>query len=136
MLTREQFLTATTRRYRDITLPTDFEPANLAGQTIRCWSMTALQQAQLQAGLIDPDTGKPIPERITEIKALKVIATAGDETGNPLFTAEDLPAIQQLPAALVDAVCDVAEQLNKLTLTPDDAKKNSKTTGTENSPTS
>ena len=125
MLTREQFAAAKKRRFKDITIPAEFPTPELAGQTIRCWSMTAGQQSELQARLIDLKTGNAIDQRIREIKAHKFVACVGDEAGNPLFAPIDIPEILQYDASIVDEVVGVSDKLNSLFApTAEDISKN------------
>ena len=123
MLTRELLLLTTKRRFKDETFPENFDPPELAGQTFRCWSMSAAESAKNQAGLIDLETGKPVPEKILEIKARKFIATVGDEEGLLLFKDEDIEAVMALDSGLVDRVCEIADKLNSLPK-PEDIAKN------------
>ena len=124
MLTREKLLAMVSRAFRDVTLPADCAISGIAGETIRVWAMNARQQGELQAGLIDPQTGNAIADRLYEIKARKVIASVGDEQGTPLFTADDLESVLNFPAAFVDLIAGVSDELNEMKLSPEEIAKN------------
>ena len=114
MLTRDELLKATIRRFEDLVLPDDFPVESLRGKSIRCWSMSAGQQSSFESGLIDYETGKTNTSTVEEIKLRKFIATVGDDLGNPLFTIDDIESVKQLDAAVIDAVCDISNRLNVL----------------------
>lgn len=113
MLSRDELLKATTRRFEDLVLPDDFHVESLRGKTIRCWSMTAGQQSAYEASLINHETGKT-NANFEQIKLRKFIATVGDESGNPIFTVDDVDSVKALDASIVDAVCEIANRLNVL----------------------
>jgi hypothetical protein len=50
-----------------------------------------------------------------EVEALLVVMTAIDEKGNPLFTKDDLVALQQKSAAPISRLSAVAQKLSGLT---------------------
>lgn len=135
MLDRLALLAATQRRSQDIAIPDDFYITALAGQALRCWSMTARQQCEFEASLVNTETGATNHDRLTEIKARKIIATVGDAAGQPLFTLDDLEAVQQLPASLADEIVRVSNLLNTFAPTAEVLRKNLPPTPTANSPT-
>lgn len=124
-MTRDEFLSATERQFQDVPIPENFPIARLRGKRFRVWSMDSLQQSRFQTALIDPKTGNPIPERIEEMKARKVVYSVGNDDGAQLFTDADIPAILKLGCGLVDKICEVADELNRFTNpSQDNATKN------------
>lgn len=56
-----------------------------------------------------------ITPKLEDAKAKLVIYTLHDEQGVKVFKGiEDIPLVRQLPASLVDQICDVAGELNGL----------------------
>jgi hypothetical protein len=104
-LTREQLLAlATTRRREKVHLP---EVGDVYVRTI-----TAAEREKWERVCIDETKDKRPPKGW--VRAALVALAACDESGNPLFTAEDTATLASLPTAVAEALYDAAQTLNKI----------------------
>ena len=61
------------------------------------------------------------------VRARFLVAGVVDEAGRPIFTDDDLPRLDELPAAVVQPVVEAIARLGKLT--PEDMKELEKNSG-------
>lgn len=76
--------------------------------------MTAGQRDRLEASMIDKK-GQPAPARLSEFRTRMVITCVVDSKGVPLFTVDDLPALQAKSMLAVRRIVDVARRLSGMT---------------------
>jgi hypothetical protein len=103
MLTREEILSKTKLKTQSVEVKEwagSVLVSEMSGAQRDAWEQT-LQERDSLGRLISP-------------RAKLVIATAVNETGDPLFTEKDTDAIGKLSAASLIEICNVAQKLNKL----------------------
>lgn len=80
---------------------------------VRQWS--AKERQTYEASLLNSQTQKLIPSRARSAKVRVVIASCRGEDGEPLFTIDnDLEAISNWPAAVVERICEAQAELSGL----------------------
>jgi hypothetical protein len=107
MLSREDILKAATLRMETIEVPE-------WGGSVTIRELSAQQLV---------DAGKANRNRDGFAAGHDIVASVVSETGEPLFTEADIPAIQQLGAA---GILRVSKAINKLNGLGEDLEKNSK----------
>ena len=61
----------------------------------------------------------------TNLRAKLLVASIVDESGNRLFTFDDVEAVSKLPFSIVEKLCDISSKLNGFTAEEiDKAEKN------------
>jgi len=80
------------------------------GGTVRIRSMTGQERDEFRTAISTEEGGVPVGK----FAAALLVATIVDESGNRLFTAEDMDALQKKSAASLDAPAAVAMRLNGL----------------------
>ena len=104
-LTRDQILAASDRVFEEVEVPEWGE-----GQTVLVWTFHAGARDELEAESLEhPGNAK---ERLKDFRARLVARTVCDESGTPLFTDADIPALTRKSAKAMDRVVDVAQRLN------------------------
>ena len=85
-------------------------PVTVGPHTVYVRPLTPSEAADLHAKITarkgDPDGGN------LAALALVVVACTVDDTGEPLFTAADLPAVEKLPAVVLSSIFAEAADLN------------------------
>ncbi len=120
-LTREMLLKRRTRRTKIVTISPDHPEQELAGKKITVRAMNARERSDFEAQFSHPKTGKLLVNRAAEIRERLVIATVMDEAGNSLLSDEDLVALREVDAAILEAVAKASQELNDIS--EDDLKE-------------
>jgi hypothetical protein len=106
-LSRDALLGRTARTYETVAVRA------LDGALIRVQSLTGAERGKFEKALRAPGKKGEEGEIVTEHFRTKLIALAiVDDTGAPQFTLEDVAAINQLPAAAISEIFDVAARLS------------------------
>lgn len=113
-LSRETLLKKRNRRTKTVTISPSHPDQDLAGKTVTVRSMTARERSEFESQFSHPKTGKHLPNRAAEIRERLVIATVIDEQGNPLFTDDDLGALKEVDAAILEAIAKASQELNDI----------------------
>src|SRR3954454_2789404 len=79
------------------------------GGTVRVWALSGLRRARYLAAQFD-DAGKLRDADRSD--AVLASFSIGDETGEPLFTVEDVEALADKSAAAIARVTEVAQRLS------------------------
>jgi len=103
---RAKILSAETRRER----------VELGEPIGHCWihAITEADRSDLEASVIDPTTGEQNALGLRHFTARLLIASVCDDDGRPVFTADDVDAIRQLPSQFVRSMYEVARRLSGL----------------------
>ncbi|ARK96168.1 hypothetical protein [Burkholderia pseudomallei] len=89
-------------------------------------SMTGAQRDAYETSLMTKDASGRYTIDTENMRAKLVIFTAVDETGTPLFTLDDLPALASKNAAVIERMFVAAQRINGLSKDAvADAEKNS-----------
>lgn len=89
-------------------------------------SMTGAQRDAYETSLLTKDASGRYTIDTENMRAKLVIFTAVDETGTPLFTLDDLPALASKNAAVIERLFSAAQRINGLSKDAvADAEKNS-----------
>lgn len=89
-------------------------------------SMTGAQRDAYETSLMTKDASGRYTIDTENMRAKLVIFTAVDETGTPLFTLDDLPALASKSAAVIERLFVAAQRINGLSKDAvADAEKNS-----------
>jgi len=89
-------------------------------------SMTGAQRDAYETSLMTKDSSGRYSVDTENMRAKLVIFTAVDETGSPLFTPDDLPALASKNAAVIERLFVAAQRINGLSKDAvADAEKNS-----------
>lgn len=89
-------------------------------------SMTGGQRDAYETSLMTKDSSGRYSVDTENMRAKLVIFTAVDETGTPLFTPDDLPALASKSAAVIERLFVAAQRINGLSKDAvADAEKNS-----------
>ena len=127
-LTREALLKKRARRSTVVTIRADHPEKDLAGKKITVRSMSARERSAWEMQFTDFKTNKPLKSRQAEIRERLVVATVIDPKGNPLLTEDDVEALGEVDAAILEMIAKASQDLNDIT--EDDIQeleKNSKT---------
>lgn len=99
-VTRDQILAATER-------PT--MPALLPGLgEVKVRGMTGRERDQWERRIVD-SKGKM---RMANFRSTLIVACTVDESGNPMFSEADIPALKNLPAATLEPIVNLAMKLS------------------------
>lgn len=82
--------------YRDVQIP------ELNGK-VRIRSMTAREKSQFERSF-QSAKGKPLESRKAEIRERMIVAACVDESGNPLFTAENVEQLGRQNVRVIDRI--------------------------------
>ena len=79
-----------------------------------CWihAISEAARSDLEISVVDPESGAQNPMGLQQFTARLLIASVHDDEGTPVFTAADVPAIRQLPAAVVRRMYEVARRVS------------------------
>ena len=103
ILNREAFLKPANVQQDTVHIP------ELGGDVI-VRGMTARTRSQFESQF-STSAGKPIPSRQKELRERLVIACCVDESGNALFTGEDVEMLGNLPATIMEPLVDAAQKV-------------------------
>lgn len=106
-LTREELLRPARRRVNVVTLP------ELDGKKVRVQSMTAGERVQWRRKFVN-SKGDTDPETVLSANELIVLECVVDEHGHRMLTPEDIDALNEIDAAVVSRIADVAMKLSRL----------------------
>lgn len=122
LLNKDAILGVSDLKHEDVPVPE-------WGGTVRVRTMTGLERDEFRASIASEDA-----RNIGKFSAALLVATIVDESGNRLFTAEDMDALQAKAARSLDAPAVVAMRLNGLgNSAVGDAAKNSKSDQSDDS---
>jgi hypothetical protein len=118
MLTREQILA-----HRDLPTEEVFSPG--LGGSLRVRGMTARERDQFESSRVTRKNGK-VQIESDNTRAKMVAICVVDPEGGRLFSDEDVPALGNLPADVLDPIFEVAARLSGMRPEDlEDARKNS-----------
>ena len=80
------------------------------GQVIIVRAMSAGERGRYESQFIGKN-GQTDPKIAAKARELLVVTCCVDENGNRMFTPEDIPALSQVDASVLDRICDVAKSL-------------------------
>ncbi|QTD91759.1 hypothetical protein [Burkholderia anthina] len=122
MLNRQQILAASDLQSVDVPVPE-------WGGTVRVLMMSGTARDALQAQVVDNKS-------TSKFEAALIVATVVDDNGAPLFTVDDVAALQGKSSAALSRVSNAAMKLNRLgEKATEDAEKNSGATPSDGSGT-
>jgi hypothetical protein len=104
-LNRDHFFQKRDRRFEDV----DTEIG-----TVRIRALTTGERARYEASLRSAD-GNIHPERFKQFRERILVACCVNEEGKPLFTVEDIPALQEVPSAVTAKIHTAAWKLSGFT---------------------
>lgn len=107
MLKREDILAAQDMQSEDVDVPE-------WGGTVRVSVMTGEARDQWDQGLVTVDAKGKAKANMGNIRARLVALTVVDETGQRLFTAEDVAELGRKNGAALNRVFEAAQRLNLL----------------------
>ena len=81
------------------------------GCVIPVWGMTAGERTRFEQGLLDKN-GKQSAAKVQEVRARLLVACCRNDDGTPLFTMEDIAAIGQQRADVIERIVNVAQRLS------------------------
>lgn len=114
LLSKTTILASNDLKHEDVHVP-DW------GGAVRVRAMTGAERDEFRASIASEG-----PAPIGQFSAALLVACIVDESGNRLFTADDMAALQAKSAKSIDAPAAVAMRLNGLGVTAvEDAVKNS-----------
>jgi hypothetical protein len=106
-ITKEALLAkAAERRYKDVPVPELGE-----GVEIRVQAMSSKQFEEYESEMIRRVRGGRIAT-LVGLKSLLMIRCVIDANGNPMFTEEDLPALNELDGGICDRLSKAAQDVN------------------------
>lgn len=85
--------------------------------------LTARQRNELELSFLKKD-GKPDHAKQKQMRELWLLACCVDETGNKLFSADDVVALGNQDGAIIDRIFDACQRVCGSRVTLDDALKN------------
>jgi hypothetical protein len=106
VIDRAAFLENTAIPREDVPVPELGE-----GAVVPVWGMTAGERTKFEQSMLGKD-GKQNKAKLAEIRQLLVVATCRNDDGSPLFTAEDVAAIGQKRADIIERIVNVAQRLS------------------------
>lgn len=113
------------RRVELVRVPDDFPDPELSGAVYRVRALSAAEKSDFDGQFLSKK-GELLPGRVKHIRLLLLIETVVDETGAPLFTRDDLSALQAVDAGLIELLVNKAQELNRFTEADiEDLEKNS-----------
>ena len=83
------------------------------GGVIHVRSLTGAQRDQFEASIVERN-GKDVKTNLRNLRARLVVLAACDETGAPIFRADDAAALGAKNAAALDRIFTVAQRLSGL----------------------
>ena len=99
------------------------------GGHITVRGLTARGRSQFESRL-QSESGKISKQKQTEIRERLLVACCIDDNGDLLFTDQDISAIGNLPASVIEPIVNVAQRLSGLSTDTEALAKNSdETTG-------
>lgn len=113
VISRETLLKKRARRTKTVTISVDHPDRELAGQTIIVRSMTARERSEFESQFSNK-AGKPIQSRTAEIRERLVVATVVNEAGELVFSNDDIPALKEVDAAILESVAKASQELNDI----------------------
>lgn len=93
------------------------------GTVARVRMMNAAQREQWEAIAFEQD-GATVRGKRGEFRAYLVVFGVVDERGEPMFTPEDVTAVNRMPASVVDRLAAAVSRLNGLNETEESLKGN------------
>ena len=81
------------------------------GCVIPVWGMTAGERTRFEQGLLDKN-GKQSAAKVQEVRARLLVACCRNDDGTPLFTMDDIAAIGQQRADVIERIVNVAQRLS------------------------
>ncbi len=115
---RDAFLKPVPRRMVKVTVPADYPNPELAGKSFTLRAMSAYERTIYERAFAAVGNGANAEQVQNESRARLLVATVIDpSTGSLLFTSEDIPALMQVDAGLVDLL--VTEALKLVNLVQD-----------------
>jgi hypothetical protein len=81
------------------------------GCVIPVWGMTAGERTRFEQGLLDKN-GKQSAAKVQEVRARLLVACCRNDDGTPLFTMDDIAAISQQRADVIERIVNVAQRLS------------------------
>jgi len=111
LLTGQELLGATRRRYLLLTIPEDFP--ELAGKQIRLRSLSAREKGEYEA-YFDRADGQTDTERSKSYREKLISETVVDENDRKQFTPEDVAALGEVDAALLTYIYEAARDLTRV----------------------
>ena len=103
LLSKSAILGASDLKHEDVPVPQ-------WGGTVRVRTMTGLERDEFRAAISTEEGGVPVGKFAVAL----LVATLVDESGNRLFSQDDMAALQAKSAATLDAPAAVAMRLNGL----------------------
>ncbi len=113
-LTREALLKKRSRRTKTVRISANHPDPELAGKSVVVRSMSARERADFESQFAHPKTGKTRLDRAAEIRERLVVATVIDESGNALFTDDDIAALKEVDAAILESIVKASQELNDI----------------------
>lgn len=105
VIDRAAFLENTVIPREDVPVPELGE-----GVVVPVWGMTAGERTRFEQSMLE--NGKQSKSRLAEIRQRLVVATCRNDDGSPLFTADDVAAIGQKRADIIERIVNVAQRLS------------------------
>jgi hypothetical protein len=105
VIDRATFLENTALPREDVPVPELGE-----GAVVPVWGMTAGERTRFEQSMLE--NGKQSKSRLAEIRQRLVVATCRNDDGSPLFTADDVAAIGQKRADIIERIVNVAQRLS------------------------
>ena len=102
LLSKTSILSVNDLQHEDVSVPA-------WGGTVRVRAMTGQERDEFRLALSQEG-----PTPVGQFAAALLVATIVDESGNRLFSADDMAALQQKSAASLDGPSSVAMRLNGL----------------------
>jgi hypothetical protein len=93
------------------------------GVAITVRGLTARQRNELELSFIKRD-GRPDPAKQRQMRELWLVACCVDDAGNKLFTAEDVIALGNQDAAIIDRIFEASQRVCGGRVSVEDAAKN------------
>jgi len=82
-----------------------------SGCVVPVWGMTAGERTRFEQSMLDGN-GKQSKTRLLEIRQRLVVATCRTDEGAPIFTVEDVAALGQKRADIIERIVNVAQRLS------------------------
>lgn len=120
-LSRDEFLSATKRRFREVSLP--------GGKHVRIRSITAGEWADIETKNLNLKQGGLNATGIRNSDLRLIVATVCDGDGQTIFSDSDLPKLAEADAAMTQPLVREIREHCGLTKDVEDALKNCGTTG-------
>ena len=105
MTLKEKLFAAGKPTFEEVFVPGMDEP-------VKVWPMTALEQDRFDAGTFDVGEDGKAKFKHEHYRARLFIASVRDADGVPVFGPNDLRAVSDMSAALLNRVCDAARRIN------------------------